>query len=139
MPSKPRRLGEAPGPPRVNPNPEAGVPSSGSGTQVPAQVWRILAEVAHLHLGDEEASRERFVYEQQEEFSAAHQQEQQRIELEQIAGSFRNELTMQAEQHLNHYVQQELAYFTAHLRNVKSHLQEEVAKTRLESPFIGDL
>ena len=57
MPSTPRRLGEAPGPPRVNPNPRAGVPSTGSGTQAPAQVWRMLAEVVRLHLGDEEASK----------------------------------------------------------------------------------
>ena len=90
----------------------------------------MLAEVVHLHLGDEEASRERFVYEQQKAFNAAHQQEQQRIELEKIAGPLRNELTMQAEQHLNHYVRQELAYFTSHLRNVESHLQAEVDNTR---------
>ena len=49
MPSTPRRLGEAPGPPRVNPNPRAGMPAAGSGTQAPAQVWRMLAEVVHLH------------------------------------------------------------------------------------------
>ena len=91
----------------------------------------MLAEVVHLHLGDEEASRARFVYEQQGAFSAAQQQEQKKMELEEIAGSLRNELTMQAEQHLNHYVQQEQAYFTAHLRSVESHLQAEVANTRL--------
>ena len=66
MPSTPRRLGEAPGPPRVNPDVRAGMPAAGSGTQAPAQVWRMLREVVHLHRGDEEASRERFVYEQQE-------------------------------------------------------------------------
>ena len=98
--------------------------------QAPAQVWRMLAEVVRLHLEDEDASRERFVYEQQEAFNANHQQEQQRIELEEIAGSLRNELTMQAEQHLNHYVQQEQVYFASHLRNVESHLQAEVANTR---------
>ena len=64
MPSTPRRLGEATGPPKVNPNPR---------TQDRAQVWRMLAEVVHLHLGDEEASRERFVYEQQEAYDAATQ------------------------------------------------------------------
>ena len=90
----------------------------------------LLAEVVHLHLGDEEPFRERFVYEQQEASSAARQQKQQRLELEKIAGSLRNELIMQAEQHLNHYVQQEQAYFTAHLRNVESHLQAKVANTK---------
>ena len=59
MPSTLRRLGEAPGPPRVNPNPRAGMPAAGSRTQAPAQVWRMLAEVVHLHLGDEEASKDR--------------------------------------------------------------------------------
>ena len=87
MPSTPRTLGAAPGPPRVNPNPRAGMPPSASGTQAPAQVWRMFAEVVHLHLGDEEASRERFVYEQQEAFNAATLREQQGIELEEIAGS----------------------------------------------------
>ena len=68
----PRRLGEAPGqPPRVLP--QAGMPPTGSGTQAPAyQSWTTLAEVVHLHLGDEEASRERVVYEQQEAHNAAH-------------------------------------------------------------------
>ena len=61
MPSTPRRLGEAPGPPRVNPDVRVGMPAAGSGTQAPAQVWRMLREVVHLHRGDEEASRERFV------------------------------------------------------------------------------
>ena len=56
MPSTPRRHGEAPGPPRVNPDVRAGMPASGSGTQAPAQVWRMLREVVHLHRGDEEAS-----------------------------------------------------------------------------------
>ena len=130
MPSTPRRLGETPGPPRVNPNPGVGMPASGSGTQVPAQVWRMLAEVVHLHLGDEEASLERFAYEQQEVFNAAFQREQQRIELEEIAGSLREELTLQTEQHLNHFVQQEQVCFTSHLKNVESHLQAEVANTR---------
>ena len=130
MPSTPRRLGEAPGPPRVNPNPRAGMPATGSGTQAPAQVWRMLAEVVHLHLGDEEASRERFVYEQQEAYDAAAQREHQRTELEEIAGSLRAELTMQAEQHLNHSLQQEQACFTSHLRNVESHLQAKVANTK---------
>ena len=87
----------------------------------------MLAEVVHLHLGDEEASRERFVYEQQEAFNAATQRELQMVELEEIAGHLREELTLQAEQHLNHFVQQEQAYFTSHLRNVESHLQAEVA------------
>ena len=90
----------------------------------------MLAEVVHLHLGDEEASRERFVYEQQEAFNAAHQRKQQRAELEETAESLQCELAMQAEQHLNHYVQQDNAYFTSHLRNVESHLQAEVANTR---------
>ena len=49
----------------------------------------MLAEIVHLHLGDEEASRERFVYEQQEAFDAAAQREHQRTELEEIAGSLR--------------------------------------------------
>ena len=56
---------------------------------------------------------------------------QQRRKLEQVAGSLRTQLTMQAEQHLNHYVQEEQAYFTSHLRNVESHLQAEVANTKL--------
>ena len=90
----------------------------------------MLAEVVHLHLGDEEASGERFVYEQQETFNAANQRELQRVELEDIAGSLREELTLQAEQHLSHCVQQEQAYFTSHLRSVESHLQAEVANTR---------
>ena len=110
------------------------MPAAGSGTQAPAyQTWRLLAEVVHLHLGDEEASRERFVYEQKEASNACRQQEQQRLELEQIAGCLRNELTMQAEQHLNHYVQQEQAYFTSRLRSVEPHLQAEAANTRFAS------
>ena len=125
MPSTPRRLGEAPGAPRVNPDPRAGMPAAGSGTQVPAQVWRMLAEVVHLHLGDKEASRERFVYEQQEAHHSAAQRDHQQTELEERA-----ELTLQAEQHLNHFLQQEQACFTPHLRNVESHLQAEVANTR---------
>ena len=90
----------------------------------------MLAEVVHLHLGDEEASRERFVYEQQEAYDAATQKEHQKTELEEIAGSLRAELTMQAEQHLNHFLQQEQACFTSHLRNVESHLQAEVTNTK---------
>ena len=68
MPSTPRRLGEAPGPPRVNPDPDVrvGMPAAGSG----AQVWRMLREVVHLHRRDEEASRERYVYEQQKAYNA---------------------------------------------------------------------
>ena len=124
------RLGEAPGPPRVNPDVRAGLPASGSGTQAPAQVWRTLREVVHLHRGDEEASLERFVYEQQEAYNAAAQREHQHTELEEIAGSLRAELTLQAEQHLNHFLLQEQACFTSHLRNVESHLQAEVANTR---------
>ena len=130
MLSTSKRLGEAPGPPRVNPNPRAGMPAARSGTQAPAQVWRMLAEVAHLHLGDEEASKERFGYEQQESFDAATQRKHQRTELEEIAGPLRAELTLQAEQHLNHFLQQEQACFTSHLRTVESHLQAEVANTR---------
>ena len=130
MPSTPRRLGEAPGPPRVNPDHRAGMPAAGSGTQAPAQVWRMLAEVVHLHLGDEEASREGFVYEQQEAYNAATQREHQRTELEEIAGSLRAELTLQAEQHLNHFLQQEQACFTSHLRSVESHLQAEKWQTQ---------
>ena len=38
---------------------------------------------------------------------------------------------MQAEKHLYHYVLEEQAYFTSHLRNVELHLQAEVANTRL--------
>ena len=127
MPTTPRRLGEAPGPPRVNP---VGMLASGSGTQAPAQVWRMLREVVHLHRGDEEASRERFVYEQQRHIIAAAQREHKHTELEEIAGSLRAEITIQAEQHLNHFLQQEQACFTSHLRNVESHLQAEVANTR---------
>ena len=77
MPSTPRRLGEAPGPPRVNPDVRAGLPAAGSGTQAPAQVWRMLREVVHLHRGDEEASRKRYMYEQQEAYDAAAQREHQ--------------------------------------------------------------
>ena len=106
------------------------MPAAGCGTQAPAQVWRMLAEVVHLHLGDEEASRERFVYEQQEGYNAATQREHHHTELEEIAGSLRAELTLQAEQHLNHFLQQEQACFASHLRNVESHLQAEVANTR---------
>ena len=106
------------------------MPASGSGTQAPAQVWRMLREVVHLHRGDEEASRERFVYEQQEAFDAAAQREHQHTELEQIAGSLRAELNMQAEQHLNHFLLQEQACYNFHLRNVESHLQAEVANTQ---------
>ena len=51
----------------------AGMPASGSGTQAPALVLRMLREVVHLHRGDEEASRERFMCEQQEAFDAAAQ------------------------------------------------------------------
>ena len=50
--------------------------------------------------------------------------------MEEIAGSLRAELTLQAEQHLNHFLQQEQACFTSYLRNVESHLQAEVANTR---------
>ena len=89
MPSIPRRLGETPGPPRVNPDVRVGMPAAGSGTQAPAQVWRMLREVVHLHRGDEEASRERFMYEQQEAYDAATQREHQHTELEEIAGSLR--------------------------------------------------
>ena len=107
-----------------------GMPASGSGTQAPAQVRRMLREVVHLHRGDEETSRERFVYEQQEAYNAAAQREHQHTELEEIAGSLRAEITIQAEQHLNHFLQQEQACFTSHLKNVESHLQAEVANTR---------
>ena len=133
MPSTPRRAGEALGPPpRMVVPPKAGMPSSGSGTQAPTyQTWRMLAEVVHLHLGDEEASRERYMYEQQETIHAAHLQENERRELEQIAGSLRSEMTVQAEQYLNHYVHEEQTYLTFHLRNVESHLQTEMANTIL--------
>ena len=130
MPSTPRRHGEAPGPPRVNPIGRAGMPASGSGTQAPALVLRMLREVVHLHRGDEEASRERYMYEQQEAFDAAAQREHQHTELEEIAGSLRAELNLQAEQHLNHFLLQEQACYNFHLRNVESHLQAEVANTR---------
>ena len=130
MPSTPRRHGEAPGPPRVNPCMRGGMPPSGSGTQAPALVLSMLREVVHLHRGDEEASRERFMYEQQEAFDAAAQRDHQHTELEEIAGALRAELNIQAEQHLNHFLQQEQACFNFHLRNVESHLQAEVANTR---------
>ena len=112
--------------------PKAGMPSSGSGTQAPAYPsWRMLAEVVRLHLGDEEASREGYVSEQQEATHAAHHQELKRRELEQIADSLRSELTMQEEQNLNYYVQEQQTYFTSHLTNAEIHLQAEVANTRL--------
>ena len=130
MPSTPRRHGEAPGPPRVNLCMRGGVPPSGSGTQAPALVLSMLREVVHLHRGDEEASRERFMYEQQEAFDAAAQRDHQHTELEEIAGALRAELNIQAEQHLNHFLQQEQACFNFHLRNVESQLQAEVANTR---------
>ena len=133
MPSTPRRLGEDSWTWTTKSQPKSyGLEclASGSGTQTPVQVWRMLAEVVHLHLGDEEASRERFVYEQQEAYNAATQREFQRTELEEIAGSLREELTLQAEQHLNHFVQREHVCFTSHLRNVESHLQAEVANAR---------
>ena len=120
MPSTPRRHGEAPGPPRVNPIVRAGMPASGSGTQAPALVLRMLREVVHLHRGDEEASQERYMCEQQEAFDAAAQREHQHTELEEIAGSLRAELNLQAEQHLNHFLLQEQACYNFHLRNVES-------------------
>ena len=80
--------------------------------------------------GDEEASRELFVYEQQEVYNAAAQREHQHTELEEIARSLRAELNLQAEQHLNHFLIQEQACFNFHLKNVESHLQAEVANTR---------
>ena len=70
------------------------------------------------------------MYEQQEAFDAAAQRDHQHTELEEIAGALRAELNIQAEQHLNHFLQQEQACFNYHLRNVESHLQAEVANTR---------
>ena len=139
MPSTPRRLGEAPGPPRVNPDVRVGMPAAGSGSQAPAQVWRMLIEVVHLHRGDEEASRERYMYEQQEAYDAAAQREHQHTELEEIAGSLRAQLNLQAEQHLNHFLLQEQACFNFHLKNVESHLQAEIANTRfhLQQEYIA--
>ena len=75
-----------------------------------------------------------FVYEHQEDFNAATQREQQRVELEEIAGSLKEELTLQAEQHRNHFAQQEQICFASHLRSVESHLQAEVANTRCLPP-----
>ena len=79
------------------------------------------------------------MYEQQEASNAATQREHQRTELEEIAGSLRAELTLQAEQYLNHFAQQEQACFTSHLRNVESHLQAEAANTRfrLQQDYIA--
>ena len=73
----------------------------------------MLAEFVHLHLGDEEASRERFVYEQQEAVDAATQREHQRTELEEIAGSLRAELT---------------------LRNVESHFAGRSGEHKISPP-----
>ena len=70
------------------------------------------------------------MYEQQEAYDAAAQREHQRTELEEIAGSLRAELNLQAEQHLNHFLLQEQACYNFHLTNVESHLQAEVANTR---------
>ena len=58
-----------------------------------------------------------------------------RRELEQIADSLRSELTMQAEQHLNHYVQEEQVYFTFHLRHAKLHLQPSNTKLHLQYEY----
>ena len=102
----------------------------GLGLKPQLLVLRMLREVVHLHRGDEEASPERFMYEQQEAFDAAAQREHQHTELEEIAGSLRAELNLQAEQHLNHFLLQEQACYNFHLRNVESHLQVEVANTR---------
>ena len=52
---------------------------------------------------------------------------------------FEQELTLQAEHHLNHFVQQEQVCFASHLRHVESHLQAEVANTRfrLQQKYIA--
>ena len=51
--------------------------------------------------------------------------------MEQIDGSLRAELSTQAEQHLSHFLLQEQACFNFHLSNVGSHVQAEVANTRV--------
>ena len=92
----------------------------------------MLAEVIHLRRGDEEASRERFFYEQQQAEQAAQQQQIHRQELEQAAQILRSELTLEAEQYLNHYATEERTYFTSHLRNVESQLHAQVSQFRVQ-------
>ena len=116
MPSTPRRHGEALDHQESTLWEEQICLPQGLGTQAPALVLRMLREVVHLHRGDEEASRERYMCEQQEAFDAAAQREHQHTELEEIAGSLRAELNLQAEQHLNHFLLQEQACYNYHLR-----------------------
>ena len=90
----------------------------------------MLREVVHLHRGDEEASRKRFMYEQQEALMQLLKESINTLSWKRSPDLFRAELNLQAEQHLNHFLLQEQACYNYHLRNVESQLQAEVANTR---------
>ena len=93
------------------------MPATGSGTQAPALVFTdapggMFTSIEEMKKLLENAT----CMSSKRRYDAAAQREHQHTELEEIAGSLRAELNLQAEQHLNHFLLQEQACYNYHLR-----------------------
>ena len=105
----------------------------GSSTQTPVhQTWFMLGELIRLRQGDEETSRERYYYEHQESMAARQRSELLQQEFEAASQTLRAELTLQAEQYMNHYAQEEQAYFHSTARAMEMHAEALMAQERAQ-------
>ena len=120
----------------LNPQPgnlRGSTPAMGSSTQTPVhQTWFMLGELIRLRQGDEEASRERYYYEHQESMAARQRSELLQQEFEAASQTLRAELTLQAEQYMNHYAQEEQAYFHSTARAMEMHAEALMAQERAQ-------
>ena len=120
----------------VNPQPgnlRGSTPAMGSSTQTPIhQTWFMLGDIIRLRQGDEEASRERYYFEQQESNAARQRSEMLQQEFEAASQALRAELTLQAEQYMNHYAQEEQTFFHSTIRAMETHAEAVMAQERAQ-------
>ena len=100
----------------------------GSNTQTPIhQTWFMISDLMRLREGDEEETSQRIAFGEQQVFEANLRQENLRHEFEHAARDLRAELTIQAEQAMNYYVQEEHAYFQARTRTLQAEAETAVS------------
>ena len=121
------------------PPPAGGDRGEGSGTQTPVhQTWFMLADIIRLRRGDMEATAERVAFEQQEWANSRHYQEALHQEFAEASEALRSELTVQATQAMDYYVQEENAYYRAHVRSLEHQMEARIAHDRstLQQEFL---
>ena len=98
----------------------------------------MLADIIRLRRGDMEATAERVAFEQQEWAISRHYQEALHQEFAEASEALRSELTVQATQAVDYYVQEGNAYYRAHVRSLEHQMEARIAHDRstLQQEFL---